>query len=917
MKLKIIFIMLFVCMIFSLSTVCADSVEGDDFNNVTDAIDEANEGDVVQLDGMYTIRNKTATLEKSVTLEGSPKAKITFSEFNSSLKITSRDFSFKNVEFDFWNFEVQSGNTNLLFDNCTFSRLSVTFSGNGNLTIVNSNFINSHIYNSQSGSITVQNSNLTSDYGGFFINDGGNADFNVSKCNFAGDCPIYLGDVGDLYLLDNVFNSTRTVISVKSSNRVNISRNVMKNAEKIISISSKELLFDANDIENCIDFGEVQASKLNVSNTILKNSRTFNIEVGEFDLCNSIFENISNIYIGAVKKLNIVNSRAIKSDFVNWGDNYCDVYVYKSSFKESDIYRNIGKVNVLYSNFTDGGSISSSKGANVDGCNFVNTAWVELNGNAVVKNSNFTNNYREFEFGKGKTLTIENCIFQNNTGDMLLSVSKDTTTVSNCRFIDNRLNSDLLYLLTNSLICTGNVFSNNICKDIIYVDCTANFKNDLLKVSENIIVNNRVKNGKSSVLYFMFDTEKVINPMNLVKKEITNNFYGFNVRDAYQLGEIFVQPNYATSVWVNLNLKSLGGKDYELRFTNNKGKTVSLSEYSFSLKNKKTGEIIASNLLVKNGVCKFSLNDTLDVGNVYIISPAGSIVNNPPAKLTVTSSGSYYNDYKITVKAYDSNGNPIKNKDIKLVLYQYSGNKCYEYSNVYKLNGNGQFVFKEFEPEYGRYNLKVMFGDSKNDLTVYNLKNIKIKKMKATVSFKYIPSSKGTLGKFKISSSYKKAKNVIRMNVKIYRNSKVVRSFSADSDVLGDFIASHLRQLHAGAFTILLGPDKYEEYTFAKKTLKVTVGKVLKVKAAKMKAKAKKSKYFKVNVKLGKKPVKNIKVKVKVFTGKKSKTYNIKTNAKGLAKLNTKKIRKGSHNVEVSISNSQYYGFCKSKITIK
>lgn len=68
------------------------------------------------------------------------------------------------------------------------------------------------------------------------------------------------------------------------------------------------------------------------------------------------------------------------------------------------------------------------------------------------------------------------------------------------------------------------------------------------------------------------------------------------------------------------------------------------------------------------------------------------------------------------------------------------------------------------------------------------------------------------------------------------------------------------------------------------------------VKAPKVKFKHKKSKYFKVKIrnKKTKKVVGKIKIKLKVYTGKKYKRYTIKTNKKGVAKFNTKNLNEES-----------------------
>ena len=90
-------------------------------------------------------------------------------------------------------------------------------------------------------------------------------------------------------------------------------------------------------------------------------------------------------------------------------------------------------------------------------------------------------------------------------------------------------------------------------------------------------------------------------------------------------------------------------------------------------------------------------------------------------------------------------------------------------------------------------------------------------------------------------------------------------------------------------------------------------------KAKKITAKYKKSKKFKITVKdkKTKKAIANIKLKVKVYTKNKFKTYTVKTNGKGIATLNTKKIKIGTHKVEISSNNSRYGVYAKSQIKIK
>ncbi|MDO5832373.1 MAG: hypothetical protein Q4Q14_05980 [Methanobrevibacter sp.] len=122
-----------------------------------------------------------------------------------------------------------------------------------------------------------------------------------------------------------------------------------------------------------------------------------------------------------------------------------------------------------------------------------------------------------------------------------------------------------------------------------------------------------------------------------------------------------------------------------------------------------------------------------------------------------------------------------------------------------------------------------------------------------------------------------------------------------------------------GSYKIEVFPA-YLNYTSSKVSSTIKISKSpTTIKAPKVTAKYKKSKYFKVTVKnkATKKVVKNIKVKIKVYTGKKYKTFSVKTNNKGMAKLNTKKLKKGTHKVVISSGNSNYKISAKSTIKIK
>lgn len=74
---------------------------------------------------------------------------------------------------------------------------------------------------------------------------------------------------------------------------------------------------------------------------------------------------------------------------------------------------------------------------------------------------------------------------------------------------------------------------------------------------------------------------------------------------------------------------------------------------------------------------------------------------------------------------------------------------------------------------------------------------------------------------------------------------------------------------------------------------------------------------FKIVVKdKNKNPINGIKLKVKVYTGKKAKTYNLKTNKKGIATISTKKMRIGHHKVVIKNGDKNSKISKKSEILI-
>ena len=191
-----------------------------------------------------------------------------------------------------------------------------------------------------------------------------------------------------------------------------------------------------------------------------------------------------------------------------------------------------------------------------------------------------------------------------------------------------------------------------------------------------------------------------------------------------------------------------------------------------------------------------------------------------------------------------------------------------------------------------------------NSLNAFNFIKINVNSMKA-----YYSSNSKLKISFFTTDTNKQAKDLdfwIEIKNKKYHYSEFN---TADSKGLCNY---PLSRLAAGTYTfqiIVVFGEEYYPYSFLTKTVKVTILKANTiVKAPKITNKYKKSKYFKVSIKnkLTNKVVKYVTIKLKIYTGKKYKTYSIKTDKRGIAKFKTNKLKKGKHKVVISSGNTNY-----------
>lgn len=139
------------------------------------------------------------------------------------------------------------------------------------------------------------------------------------------------------------------------------------------------------------------------------------------------------------------------------------------------------------------------------------------------------------------------------------------------------------------------------------------------------------------------------------------------------------------------------------------------------------------------------------------------------------------------------------------------------------------------------------------------------------------------------------------------KNIKVIGHPEANIVLNGQIIT--LSGLAVGNYDLEVTSTPDSDHTASTATVRVTVKKATAViKASKITVAYKKGGQWTIKFidSKSKKPIANMKVTLKVYTGKKFKTVSLKTNSKGEATYQTKKLAKGNHKVIVTATDDRY-----------
>ena len=320
-----------------------------------------------------------------------------------------------------------------------------------------------------------------------------------------------------------------------------------------------------------------------------------------------------------------------------------------------------------------------------------------------------------------------------------------------------------------------------------------------------------------------------------------------------------------------------------------------------------------------------------------------NVTTNENGTCEITVSGLVGGDYNVTVSTIDNNTNNASNNSsivinkVKVKIDTSSKTMYYNSGSTAKITIKnaktgkavaGVYVFVRLYTSSTKYN-DYLFNVGKHKMIVATAdtryegssvtKTITVKnapaKITAAKKTAYYKQGKYFVVKVTNTKNNKPIYNA-KLNIRVFVTSTKYYNFNGRTGANGQIKLS--MDLKPGTYNVVI-IDKDSNMVAKQATSKMVIKKApAKFSAPKVTAKKKANKYFKVKVinKKTKKIIPGVKVKVKVYTGKKSKTYTIKTNSKGIAKLSTKSLKVGNHKVVITSAN-KYVKASKKTSSIK
>ena len=668
-----------------------------------------------------------------------------------------------------------------------------------------------------------------------------------------------------------------------------------------------------------------------------------NLVGGSLSIDNCKFDNITYYAVYSDCKLTKVSN----SIFTHGGEasiytNSGEAQIQNNLFKKGDsIWFSINNFNSDKSKisgciFDNCGSVSPASKGTLVNCTFTNVYVSVSNSKGfTIKDSKFNKNSYLFALNVLKNVNIMNNVFDgyciedsaysfdnvkvigNTIGENFAKVSVHDfkkAYVKNSQFSNNKISKDMFAIRPEKeYSITNNIFENNTCSQSLALDF---YDKSSVQVTNNIFARNHDKKGNLAKIHIIRASDEDIDGNNfryLTATNVENNFLGFNVLNNYDL-ESLSPVRYHKNSWINVEFKQISVNDgtykYGLNFIDKNGKVFNLPDYSFKIQDKKSGKIIVDNVNVKSGKATFTYNKKLALNDIFILNGEGGIVNRPSPSISIERTGNYFDDTKILVTV-KYNNNPVKNQQVYFNAVDKKIKISYEY--FLKTNNQGVATLKNLDA--ASYDIKIKF--SSEDYAYYStsVKNVKIKVKNVVLKASKLTTTYKSGKTFNVKVFDSKNKPVKYADVAV-RIGKGLKSFTyniyTDSSGVASAPISSYSKL--GTFKVAIscngnvkGKSITSKVTIKKAGTLVDVDKSVK-KSSKVK--------IAIKNKASKKPNSGIKVKVKVYTGKSYKVYNLKTNSKGIVSIDAKKLKVGKHKIVISSNDVRYRVSAKCNVKI-
>ncbi|MEE1134216.1 MAG: Ig-like domain-containing protein, partial [Methanobrevibacter sp.] len=355
------------------------------------------------------------------------------------------------------------------------------------------------------------------------------------------------------------------------------------------------------------------------------------------------------------------------------------------------------------------------------------------------------------------------------------------------------------------------------------------------------------------------------------------------------------------------------GKDKITYQTTSDGKTTAITSSTTNSEGKI--ELPASNLVSGTYTIKGDVSNTTNYNAAK--GSGDAIIKKIPTTINAKDVTVQYNTgatSTITVK--DKNGKAVSGMYLLVRLYTTSS-KYNDY--LFQTNSKGQVSFSA-SLAVGKHKMIVTSADNRYEAKQVT-KTITVKKASATIKAPKVTDYYKGVKSFAVklvNSKNNKAIYDAKLNIKIFVSKNRYYNYKGNTGMNGQ-IKLLLDTLKPGSYKVVVSGADSKNFNAKQVTSKIVIKKApAKLVPKKLTAKKGAKKYFQVTVKnkKTKKVITGVKIKVKVYTGKKAKTYTLKTNTKGIAKLNVNKLKVGTHKVVVTSAN-KYVTAKQAKSTIK